>query len=108
MNITQVELLEVGAQTTFQKDRIETHLFLHKVGPVSVAIDASASSFQLYKDGVYDEPYCSSETLDHGVLAVGYGTTKDGKVRSSSPPIATGRSHRLSGTRDEKIRSIFF
>lgn len=49
-----------------------------QVGPVSVGIDASKYSFQLYSDGVYVESTCSPLQLDHGVLAVGYGVY-DGK-----------------------------
>lgn len=53
--------------------------------PVSIAIQANQPAFQSYKSGVLTGT-CGSN-LDHGVLAVGYGTWSDGtdyyKVKNS-------------------------
>merc|ERR1719198_627058 len=46
-------------------------------GPVSVAIEADKMAFQGYTGGVITGTACGTQ-LDHGVLAVGYGT-EDGQ-----------------------------
>jgi C1A family cysteine protease len=53
--------------------------------PVSVAIEADQSVFQHYTSGILTNDACG-ENLDHGVLAVGYGSdkgTKYWKVKNS-------------------------
>jgi C1A family cysteine protease len=44
--------------------------------PVAIAIEADQAAFQLYKSGVFTAE--CGDSLDHGVLAVGYGT-EDGE-----------------------------
>ncbi|KAK6183413.1 hypothetical protein SNE40_010902 [Patella caerulea] len=55
---------------------------LHKavamVGPISVAIDAEHTSYQFYQKGVYYEPACNPNQLDHANLVTGYGVTTNG------------------------------
>mgnify|MGYP001341459584 CR=1 FL=1 len=47
-------------------------------GPVSVAIEADTSVFQLYSNGIITSDSCGTN-LDHGVLVVGYGE-EDGNL----------------------------
>ena len=47
---------------------------LANIGPVAIAVDASQSSFQFYAGGIYYEPNCRSDMVDHGVVTVGYGS----------------------------------
>ena len=71
--------------------KIQLHYFFCPVPSARLTLvllysEADKQSFQFYRSGVYDDPECG-EALDHGVAAVGYGTTEDGidyfKVRNS-------------------------
>ncbi|XP_046659195.1 procathepsin L-like [Homalodisca vitripennis] len=48
------------------------------VGPISVAIDGSHTTFKHYKSGVYKQAGCSTMVVGQAVLAVGYGSVKKG------------------------------
>lgn len=46
--------------------------------PISIAVSAGSFAFQFYKTGVITDNSCGSTgQIDHGVLAVGYGTDLD-------------------------------
>jgi len=42
-------------------------------GPAQIHINGSGRSFQLYKGGIYDDPFCSKQT-NHLILLTGYGS----------------------------------
>lgn len=50
---------------------------LATIGPISVGITAKESLFA-YQGGIYEETNCTADGLNHGVLAVGYGS-EDGQ-----------------------------
>ncbi|XP_060905772.1 cathepsin K [Labrus mixtus] len=62
-----------------QGDEHALAVALFKVGPVSVGIDATLSSFQFYQRGVYYDRNCNKDDINHAVLAVGFGVTPKGK-----------------------------
>ncbi|KAH3758630.1 cathepsin L [Pelomyxa schiedti] len=72
----------VGRITSYKdipsKSEADLQTAVLNVGPVSVGIDASGASFQLYKTGVYCPTRCSEDTLDHAVTVVGQDTGSDG------------------------------
>jgi len=60
-----------------QADAESMRKALGTIGPLSVCFDVEGD-FQQYQSGVYDSDSCST-SANHAVLAVGYGTTTDGK-----------------------------
>jgi len=65
--------VDVITWQSVEKDSEDALVAALNVGPVSVSIEADQRCFQMYKSGIFDSPKCGT-TLDHAVLAVGYGT----------------------------------
>jgi len=46
--------------------------------PVATAVDATPTSFEFYKSGIFDDPGCARGSPDHGIAIVGYGADEKG------------------------------
>jgi cathepsin L len=64
-----------GSNYTKSGSESDLQIAVANKGPVAASIDASRSSFQFYASGVYYESSCSSTSLNHALLIVGYGTS---------------------------------
>ncbi|CAF1018450.1 unnamed protein product [Rotaria sp. Silwood1] len=80
-NSKTVGATDTGFVDLPQGNETALQIAIATVGPISVAVDASHSSFQFYSSGVYDEPDCSSTNIDHSFVLVGYDTFKNSTVK---------------------------
>ena len=68
-----------------------------QIGPVSVAIDGSLSTFRFYSSGVYLNATCSKTKLTHAVTVVGYGTDSGSGLDYYVIKNSWGRTWGMSG-----------
>ncbi|XP_069734271.1 cathepsin L2-like [Phaenicophaeus curvirostris] len=68
-NCSTISLVAPGSEAALEQA-------VAAVGPVSVAVDASSFHFHFYKSGIFSSAFCS-QRVNHGMLAVGYGTSRE-------------------------------
>ncbi|XP_017042731.1 procathepsin L [Drosophila ficusphila] len=66
VNVTSWAILPVRDEQAIQA--AVTH-----IGPVAISINATPKTFQLYSDGIYDDPSCSAASVNHAMLIIGFG-----------------------------------
>ncbi|XP_070073419.1 procathepsin L isoform X4 [Drosophila takahashii] len=66
VNVTSWAILPVHDEQAIQA--AVTH-----IGPVAISINATPKTFQLYSDGIYDDASCSSASVNHAMLVIGFG-----------------------------------
>ena len=66
--VSRINMVRQEDQRAMQKALVQ--------GPVSVAIDAGADAVMFYDKGIIGTKDCPGHSLDHAVLAVGYGSEK--------------------------------
>jgi len=64
----------IDAWTMIVSNETQMQAYMQINGPLSIAV--SAEPWQFYLFGVFSDPFCG-DTLDHGVLIVGYGSEID-------------------------------
>ncbi|XP_061110267.1 procathepsin L-like [Conger conger] len=65
-----------GYKVLQHRSETELQTAVANVGPISVGINARLPTFMGYRGGVYSDPRCSSKTINHAVLVIGYGTDR--------------------------------
>ncbi|KAF1740677.1 hypothetical protein MXB_3167 [Myxobolus squamalis] len=65
-----------GYKNLKRGDEINLLRALYHIGPISIAVDAKSDEYAFYKSGIIDFSSCSSVSLNHAVLAVGYSLLK--------------------------------
>ncbi|KPJ19578.1 Cathepsin S [Papilio machaon] len=53
-------------------DEVAMERALANIGPLAVAVNAAPITFQLYRSGIYDDPFCVPWRMNHAMLLVGY------------------------------------
>lgn len=77
-----VSFKNTGLKTIPDGDEDALKEAVGNIGPVAVGIDAHSQKFMLLHDGVYFNDACESdaESINHAVLAIGYGFDEETKM----------------------------